>query len=61
MDKHSSLLRKFVNYGQKKFYNIEAKLQSYLALWPASVAQWLTPEVEGSNPAAGSGAEKWQQ
>jgi hypothetical protein len=21
-DKHSSLLRKFVNYGQKKFYNI---------------------------------------
>jgi len=22
MDKHSSLLRKFVNYGEKKFYNI---------------------------------------
>jgi len=21
-DKHSSVLRKFVNYGQKKFYNI---------------------------------------
>jgi hypothetical protein len=38
MDKHSSLLRKLVNYGQKKFYNIEAKLQSYIALRPASVA-----------------------
>jgi hypothetical protein len=24
MDKHSSFLQKFANYGHKKFYNIEA-------------------------------------
>jgi hypothetical protein len=24
-DKHSSLLRKSVNYGQKKFYNIDTR------------------------------------
>jgi hypothetical protein len=28
-DKHSSLLRKFVNYGQKKFYNIGPRVQSH--------------------------------
>jgi hypothetical protein len=27
MDKHSSLLRKFVNYGEKKFYNIRPRLE----------------------------------
>ncbi len=28
-DKHSSLLRKFVNYGQKKFYNIGPRPVTY--------------------------------
>ncbi len=28
-DKHSSVLRKFVNYGQKKFYNIGPRSQFY--------------------------------
>jgi hypothetical protein len=28
-DKHSSLLRKFVNYGRKKFYNIKPRLAYY--------------------------------
>jgi hypothetical protein len=28
-DKHSSLLRKFVNYKQKEFYNIGARAQCY--------------------------------
>jgi hypothetical protein len=27
-DKHASLLRKFVNYGQKKFYNIGPRVSS---------------------------------
>ncbi len=31
-DKHSSLLRKFVNYGRKKFYNIDPWSQSALLL-----------------------------
>ena len=30
-DKHSSLLQKFVNYGQKKFYNIGPRCTSLTA------------------------------
>ncbi len=29
MDKHSSLLRKFVNYDRKKFYNIGPRCQHF--------------------------------
>jgi hypothetical protein len=28
-EKHSNLLQKFVNYGQKKFYNIRPRAQCY--------------------------------
>ena len=31
-DKHSCLLRKFVNYGRKKFYKIETRLVDVLML-----------------------------
>ncbi len=33
LDKHSSLLRKFVNYGRKKFYNIGPWCQSYKKIY----------------------------
>jgi hypothetical protein len=29
MDKHSSLLRKFVNYGQEKFHNIGPRCKQF--------------------------------
>jgi hypothetical protein len=33
-DKHSSLLRTFVNYGRKKFYNIVSSGQSHKTILP---------------------------
>ncbi len=38
-DKHSSLLQKFVNYGQKSFYNIGPRSQT-AELSPASLLSW---------------------
>jgi hypothetical protein len=35
VDKHSSLLRKFVNYGEKKFYNIGPWLDNVIKLFTA--------------------------
>jgi len=35
MDKHSSLLRKSVNYNRKEFYNIGSWAQCYKKFTPA--------------------------
>ncbi len=46
MDKHSSLLRTFVNYGRKKFYNIgpwcKQKMTSFRgqARWAKMTPAW---------------------
>jgi hypothetical protein len=41
MEKHTSLLRKFVNYGRKKFYNIGAKIVQKLTLSVHDFARFL--------------------
>ncbi len=42
-DKHSSLLQKFVNYGQKKFYNIGPRADDIKNLRPyfTDVRNWM--------------------
>jgi hypothetical protein len=45
MDKHSSLLQSFVNYGRKKLYNIGPKGDS----WVVELS-FTDHEVVGSNP-----------
>jgi hypothetical protein len=58
-DKHSSLSRKSVNYGRNKFYDTGPRGERIDALG-STVVEHSTyhPEIEGSNPAPGTGWEK---
>jgi len=44
-DKHSSLLRKSVNYGQKQFYNIDTRAETKKDHFKGAMIDYLTAHI----------------
>jgi hypothetical protein len=58
-DKHSSLLRKFVNYGRKKFYGIQTRMASHSMTKPPVVGSMMTsPGTSSTDEISVSGQKK---